>query len=188
MSHLYTLLQNLVKRAFISRIEIDDKDASGAQVGYLEKTGICEMVSPYGLYVVTPKDNPVLLFAVQSQEDNRAAFGYSQHTRFKDLKEGEVLLGNEKTKSFIKLDKDGNINIEGKAKVVINSTGDLDLTIQGDMNLTVNGKVNLTSTGDVDVDAPAVNLGTGGAAIARVGDTVSLTTGIILTGGTNTSI
>lgn len=190
MSDFYARLQNIVKRAAISLVMDDTKEANIAQVQYLGKTGLTEIVFPYGTYGSVPVGNPVLLFAVQSKENNRAGIGYSQHSRFKDLKEGEFIVGNEVTKSFIKFDENGNITVEGSSKVVINATSDLDLTIQGDVNLTVNGKVNLTSTGDVDIDAPKVNLGAGGAAIARVGDSVDVagTPGVITSGGTNTSI
>lgn len=195
MRRIFTLINNIVKRAYVSRSLTDDKDSNVAQVSYLGKTGLSEILSPYGLDVRLPEDIQVLLFAVQGQENNRIAIGYSQEDRFKNLEEGEVVVGNPKTKSFVKFDKDGNINIESKAKIVINGASDVDITnvgkltinSTGDIDITTSGKVDLKATGDVDVDASQVNLGVGGAAIARVGDSVNLTTGFIITGGNNTS-
>lgn len=196
MNRIFTAIQNIVKRAYVSRSEPDTKDASLVQVSYFKKTGIAEVISPYGLCSRLPVNLQVVLFAVQGQENNRACIGYSQHDRLKNLAEGEVALFNPQTKTFIKLDKDGNIDIDCKAKIVINAASDVELTnvgkltinSTGDIDITTSGKVDLKSTGDVDIDAPQVNLGTGGAAIARVGDDVNLTTGKIITGGTNTSI
>ena len=104
--------------------------------------------------------------------------GYSQAERFKNLESGEVVVGNPVTQSFVKFDKDGNITIDSKKDVTINSTAE----------------INVTSSGSVNVDAPVVNLGSGGLPIARTGDAVTVTisgtphVGTITGGGTNTSI
>lgn len=211
MRMIKTLISNIVKRAYVSLSKTDDADIPVVQVSYLGKTGDSEMLSPYGLSVRLPRDIQVLLFAIQAQENNRLCMGYSQTDRFKNLEEGEVVIGNPLTKSFVKFDKDGNIDIESKAKIVINSTSDVEITNSGkltvnstgnviistnadvalnctNIDIVASGDVSLKATGSVDVDAPQVNLGTGGAAIARVGDDVDLGTGKILTGGNNTSI
>lgn len=210
MRTLKTLISNIVKRALVSLSKTDDADIPVVQVSYLGKTGDSEVLSPYGISVRLPKDIQVLLFAVQSQENNRLCIGYSQTDRFKNLEEGEVVIGNPLTKSFVKFDKDGNIDIESKAKIVINSASDVEITNSGkltvnstgnvivatngdvaltgtDIDIVANGDVSLKATGVVDVVSPQVNLGTSGAAIARVGDDVNLTTGKIITGGNNTS-
>lgn len=196
MRQIFTLIHNIIKRAVISKLEVDSETSPIAQASYLGKTGTTEIVLPYGISARAPVGTQLLLFAVQGQENNRAAIPYGQENRHKNLEEGEVVIENEITKSFIKFDKDGNITVDSKAKIVINCVGDADITVggkvvvnsTGDIDVTTNGKVDLKATGNVDVDAPQVNLGSGGAAIARVGDSVNLTTGLIITGGNNTSI
>ena len=186
IKNLETKTENIVKRAYVSRSLVDAKESGVTQVSYFEKTGLSEGVSPYGLSVRLPEGIQVVLFAVQGQENNRACIGYAQENRFKNLEPGEVVVGIPGSKTFIKFDKDGNITIEGDAKITVNSKGDIDIDSSG--------KINITSSGDVDVDAPKVNLGTGGAQIARIGDTVAVTvggtpgTGTITSGGVNTSI
>lgn len=182
MKMLYTKIINLVKRAYVSKSLPDNKEANVTQVSYFGKAGTSEVVSPYGVYVNLPKDLQVLLFAVQGQEDNRACIGYSQADRFKNLKEGEVLIGNPKTKTFIKFNENGSITIDSKSKIEITSAGEL--------NINVTGAVKLTASGSVDIDSPQVNLGVGGQKIARLGDqvTVGANIGTITSAGTNTSI
>jgi len=181
MMFLLTKIINIVKRAVISNSLTDDKETSLAQITYLEKTGLTEVVTPYGSFARPPVDTQLLLFAVQSQENNRAGIAYSQENRFKNLEEGECGVGNPLTRSFIKFDKEGNILITATAKVIINSTEDIDIT--------TSGKVDLKSTGDVDIDAPQVNLGIGGLPIARLGDEVLVegVLGTITSAGNNTS-
>ncbi len=182
MKSLYTKILNLIKRGYVSRRIADDKNAALAQVTYLGKTGISEVINPYGLYSNLPENIPVVVFSVQSQEDNRACIGYSQAERFKNLNAGEVVVGNPKTNSFVKFDENGNIEIESNQKINIKSADNVELDVTGDVNLTV--------TGDVNVDAQQVNLGVGGEPIARLGDqvTVAGNTGTITSAGTNTSI
>ncbi len=182
MNYLYTKILNLVKRAFVSISLPDDKASGAAQVSYFGKTGISEVVSPYGLSVRLPTGIQVLLFSVQSQENNRAAIGYSQKDRFKDLEEGEVVIGNPLTRSFIKFAKDGSITIDSKAKINITSADNVIID--------VTGTVDLKATGEVTVDSPKVNLGVGGPPIARLGDTVMVsgTPGTITSAGVNTSL
>lgn len=209
--------KNIVKRSYVSRVGKDDGNYNITQITYFgEKSDNTEVIMPYGLYANLPKDLQTLTFAVNSNEENLASIGYSQRNRFKNLKEGEVIVGNEQTKSFVKFDSEGNIEIDSKNEIIINSAKKVTLTItsedleinvnsgkvkvtsSGDTEITAN-KVKITSSGDTEVNAANVkvnatktDLGTGGAQIARLGDAVqvSLSTGIgtITSGGTNTSI
>lgn len=182
MNYLYTKILNMVKRAFVSISLPDDKASGAVQVSYFGKAGISEVLSPYGLSVRLPDNIQVLLFAVQSQENNRICIGYSQKDRFKNLEKGEVVTGNPQTRSFIKFDKDGNITIDSKAEI--------NITSANKVTIDVTGTVDLKATGDVTVDSPKVNLGVGGLPIARLGDAVMVggTPGTITSAGVNTSL
>jgi len=84
----------------------------------------------------------VLMFNVQGQEENRAGMANLTRQRFKNLKEGEVALGNYLTGSVVKFLENG----------------DIEVTANGDQNVTVSGDVNLTVAGSVNVTAPTVSI------------------------------
>ncbi len=166
---LQTKTRNIVKRGYVTAPGNDVNDYAVIQISCLSpaKTANAELVSPYGLSVNLPKDLQVLTFSVQSHEENKACIGYSQVNRFKNLKPGEVVVGNPSSGSFVKFANDGTIEI----------SSDNDINVVAD---------------NVSVTANKVDLGVGGAKIARLGDTVhvSLSTGdgTITSGGTNTSV
>ena len=141
LQKLKTLISNIVKRAYISKLESDSEGSAIAQVSYLGKTGISEIISPYGLDARPPLETQVLLFAVQGHENNRGAIAYSREKRLKDLSPGEVALHNAETKTFIKLDKDGNIIIDSTAKVVINAASDIEIVNQGKLTINSDGDI-----------------------------------------------
>lgn len=84
----------------------------------------------------------------------------------------------------------GTVNVQGAAQVTIGEALELEvgaaaevqigaaasLTVAGDLLATVTGNVALTAAGLVQLGGP------GGPPVARVGDTVNLTTGVIETG------
>jgi len=85
--------------------------------------------------------------------------------RLTNLIAGEVALYDDQGQA-VHLKRDG-IYITTSGKVVVNATGDVDVTAGGVAN----------------IDAATVNLGgAGGPAVARVGDSVNLATGVIETG------
>jgi hypothetical protein len=176
-SFLQTKVRNIVKRGYVTKPGDDTSDYHIIQISYLSpaKTANAELISPYGLSVNLPKDIQVLTFSVQAHEENKACIGYSQSGRFKNLEPGEVVVGNPGTGSFVKFVNDGTIEVSSTDAVSITTTADVNITAD-----------------NVVVDANKVDLGTGGAKIARLGDAVqvNLGTGIgtITSGGTNTSI
>jgi hypothetical protein len=168
---LLAKLRNLLRRGYVSRTVTDDGDYPLAQISYLNNVGISERISPYGLDSQLPQDTQVLLFTIQGHETNRACIGYSQDERFKNLDSGEVVVGNPVKQTSIKFDKTG--------KIIITSDGDIDITATGK---------------NVNIDAAQTNLGSGGNAIARLGDEVTVNVGgtdyigTITSAGNNTSI
>lgn len=174
---------NLVRLARLSLPGEDSKQFSAAQVEAMEKVMNTITVFPYGLFANAPIDSLVLLFACQGNEESLAGIPFSWKDRIKDLKEGEVVIANTLTGSFIKFDQQGNIEIEAKTDVTVNTTGNINLTAAQQITLTA---PIIELNGDV-------SLGEGGNAIARSGDTVEVHngpdtyTGTITSGGTNTS-
>jgi len=172
LNAICTKLANLIKYAYVSRTIEDNQKVALTQASFLGKTANVQVISPYGLSVHLPLKTKLLLFNIQGIEENRAVIGFSQDERFKNLKEGEVIVGSPKTQTYIKFDKDGNIEIIGKGKINVTTTGDIDFKCD-----------------NFNIDATQVNLGQGGNKIARLGDevTVGTETGTITGSGNNTS-
>ena len=148
---IYSKVSNLIKRAVVTLTNKDSGQFAATQVKWMrDKVAITEVVHPYGLSSNAPVNSLALMFNVMGQEENRAAIVYDPKNRFKNLKEGEVALGNFVTRSVIKFLENGDIEITGIA--------DQNVTLTGDMNVTVGGDVNLESTGNVNITAPIVNI------------------------------
>jgi hypothetical protein len=177
------------------------------QVTYLGRVSDAIILFPYGMHANLPVDQLGLLI----DDKGRVFIGTSAVGRI-TVEEGEVVFYHPATKSKTHYKNNGdididtvspdveesahgnvnistkNVNITNSEKVTVNSTGDVDITTSGDANVDAT---------NVNIDA-VVNLGVGGAAIARVGDAVSVTvvggssagvhTGVITSGGANTSL
>ena len=152
----------------------------------LGRTANAQRISPYGLYANWPLNTKLVKWNILGQEENKVCLAFSQADRFKNLAEGEVIVGNPKTGSYIKFAGDSKIEIVGTDEIEINASGDVKINVTGDIDMTVSG--------NVDVDATQVNLGVGGNQIARLGDQITVNVGgtdyigAITSAGTNTSI
>lgn len=173
LTKLKNKVQGIIKYAYVTSTRDDSLDYPNQATSFYKKTNATQIISPYGLCAHLPKNTKVVLLSVQGNSENRAAIGFSQSDRFKNLEEGEVVVGNPKSRAFVKFDKDGNIEIIS----------------EDELNITVSNDVNLKCT-NCKIDATKVDLGVGGAKIARLGDqvTVGPATGTITTAGNNTSI
>ena len=179
LNNLYIRLQNLVKKGLVSReTKSDSGDYLNMQIISLGKVTDAQVIFPYGMNAVPPKDTMGLCFNVMGMEDMVYFLPFAMTERFKNLKSGEVKSGSQKTQNFIYFKSDGSILIESKDK--------LDITAQGDVNLTTTGKIDIKATGNVNIDAPQTNLGVGGKKIALDGD--AILGGVVVATGINTSI
>jgi len=142
-------LFNLIKRTIVSRKTDDTGQFPVSQVQWNNKTANLEVIYPYGLAGNLPVDALVLTFSVLGQEENKAGIGNTPKIRFKNLKEGEVAVGNPVTKSVVKFLENGDIEITCKNDQNVSIVGDSNVTVEGDSNLTVSGNVTLTVTGNV---------------------------------------
>lgn len=143
---------NLIKRAVVSRKTADIGQVPISQVSWNEKAANVEVISPYGLYSNLPTDSLVLMLNVNGQEENKAAIGYKPKERFKNLKEGEIYVGNQVTGSVIKFLTNGDIDITAVNDQIINITGDSTVTVGGDVTLNVTGDVTATIGGAMSAD------------------------------------
>ena len=103
--------------------------------------------TPYGLYTNLPKDATLLSFSALCQESNKYAFGQKFANRFKDLKEGEVLVGNAETGSFTHFLEDGSIKTFSAEGKEIEVTKDFIINVGGNAKITAEGAINIEAGG-----------------------------------------
>ena len=130
-------LFNLIKRGILTLSSKDDANFQIVQVTYLGKTQNVEVVTPYGLYSNPKEQSVALLFNVNGQEENMSAILYNPYNRFKNLKTGEVIIGNPEASTKIYFQENGDINIESTGNVNINSSNSVN--INGDIEPLVRG-------------------------------------------------
>ena len=116
-------IRGLIKRGVITLVGGDTGTYSRAQVSFMGKVQVVEIVYPYGLYANAPKGGSVLLFNVNGQEENIAGIAYDALSRFKSLKEGEVIIGNPKSRAYIKFAANGDCEIYTDGKIALGAGG-----------------------------------------------------------------
>jgi len=158
-------IRAMLKFGYVSNIGDDSKDLPLCQYTYHEQSKDIVTIYPYGFCANAPAGNLAVVVNMGTT-DEKIAFTASGKDRFKNLKGGEVVVGNFVTGDFVKF------NAEQKIEVV--SSGSVDITASA---INVNGGT--TITGDVTVSGGLTVSGdiTGGSV---TGGTVSTTGGIDL--------
>jgi phage gp45-like len=180
---IITFIRNLIKRGVVTRATDDTGQFAIAQVQWIAgKSGNVEVVYPYGVSGYAPVGSLALMFNVMGHESNRAAIINNPKIRFKDLKEGEVAIGNFLTRSYIKFLENGDIEVIGVASQNVTITGDVNLTIGGNCNIIATGNINATAanltaniSGNADITCPQVDI-TG--ALSVTGDVTAFAGGV----------
>lgn len=166
MKKILALLKSLIRFGKITNPGADDRPIPMSQFQYFNKVKDVIVIYPYGFSANAPLDNLAVLMNV-GHEDNSVAFPFSGGDRVKNLKPGEVVVGNFVSGSFVKFSQNGDIDINGQNDMNVTVTGEVTITapsgvtINGDLQ--VNGDIN--STGNLDVDGTI----DGGATITAVG-------------------
>lgn len=164
-----SIIKNLIKWAVVTLTDKDSDTWQRAQVKSIgENPKNIIIIYPYGLYGVAPVGSNVLMFNVFGQEENTAGIPFDIENRFKDKKDGDVIVGNPFTKSFIKISMNGDIEIEGTANINITSAnevninGNSDALIKGNAFKTIYDAHTHTETGSVTstpiIPMPSSNL------------------------------
>lgn len=165
---------NMLKRGVVTLVNADSGKRSTAQVTSMGTTSTIETIYPYGIYAVAPQGSDVAIFNVLGGEENKVGIPYDVAIRFKNLKAGEVIVGNPVTQSYTKFSSDGSVEVISDKDFIMTVKGKITINVEGDASITSQGNVDLIASGDVNLG------GTGGAGVARIGDAV---TGGVITGG-----
>jgi adhesin HecA-like repeat protein len=158
-------IRSLFKFGYVSNIGGDEGNLPESQFIYHGQAKDIVTIYPYGFSANAPSKNMAVIVNMGTT-DQKIAFTASGLDRFKNLKGGEVVVGNFVTGDFVKF------NSEQKIEVV--SGGSVDITAPA---INVNGGTAIT--GDVTVSGGLTVSGdiTGGSV---TGGTVSTTGGIDL--------
>ena len=99
-------LRNMLLRARIVRPQEDGNAVYTLQTQALNQTYLSEVYYPYGYGASTPVEGGLSInLALSAQSENMVSLPYAPTTRWKNLKEGEVQIGNQLLNTFIKFDK-----------------------------------------------------------------------------------
>lgn len=111
MKNIFVCLKNLFKIAKL--ISVDDSgDLRSAIVSFLGKQQRVMLFTPYGIMSSPPASSLTILWSQQGQESNGIGISDDPKNRIlKNLKEGEIALGNYKTGSYILFDENGGCQI-----------------------------------------------------------------------------
>jgi len=111
MNDLVHKVRSMNKKGTV--IGLTNGDDSGQlqtyQVSFLGKTGSCEVVWPYGVSGRLPAGSTIYMTNQNGVEDDKAGVGALPQNRFKDLKDGEVKVGNFLLESSVKFAENGDI-------------------------------------------------------------------------------
>lgn len=165
---IFQLISRQAHRALVSLIPSEDTgNVQIVQIQYQGGGATAETIAPYGFASRAPVGSQAMVWNVLGQNDNKVCMSYDFSTRFKGLKPGETAVGNQVTGANVKFNAEGGILITAPKAIDIMSESD------------------------------KINLGEGGPAIARLGDTVEITIpsgssagtyqGTIISAGNNTS-
>jgi phage baseplate assembly protein V len=119
-----------------------------------------ELWAPYGRSSFPPQGE-VVVVQIGRASDHLIALGGDDPTlRIPDLEETEF--GDRDARAQQIVFRHDRIEITTSLKLVVNTTGDTDITAGGNVNIAASGSVNVTSAVAVNVTAPAINLGSSG--------------------------
>jgi len=122
------------------------------------------IMTPYGLFSNAPQDAFVLMFSNQGQESTKFGIEQTPRERFKNLKAGEVAIGNVITKSVVIFKENGDVDLTTsgengdllvtvKKDSIINIGGDATVNVTGNMTTTISGTFDFTVTGAATLSA-----------------------------------
>jgi phage gp45-like len=158
-------IRAMLKFGYVSNIGDDSRDLPISQCTYHEQSKDIVTIYPYGFCANAPADNLAVVVNMGTT-DQKIAFPASGKDRFKNLKGGEVVVGNFVTGDFVKFNAEKKIEVVSKNSVDIKAP---DINLNG--RTTIKGDVTVSGGLSVSDDI------TGGSV---TGGTVSTTGGIDL--------
>jgi phage gp45-like len=152
------MIKSLIRWAVVTSLSDDDKDFPIHQVGYLGKAADAVAWYPFGFHANASEDSLALMFAVESNAENRVILPGSPKERLggkmpTPLAEGEVIMYHPETKSYVHMKADGSIDVNVCKNLNLTVTGNVVADVEGAVSATVEGNVTVDSEGIVDITA-----------------------------------
>jgi phage gp45-like len=146
--NITNLIKGLLRWAIVTAISTDDQDFPKHQVSYLGKESDAIAWHPYGIHSNPGAEVLGLIVSLSGNSENKVILPGSPKERLHDslptpLGDGEILIYNPKTHSYVHFLASGSIAIVSK----------------DDLNITVTGDANINSTGTTIITASAIELG-----------------------------
>ncbi len=137
-------ISRLIRRAFTSLASTHkDGELARVQISYQGGSANAQLWEPYGLSSAPPVGTYGLTISPSGNADDAIILASPLQSGNEDLKSTEVKLYNPSTKSFIKIDADGNI--------IINASKDVNVIVNGTVNLGEGGKNIARLDDDIEV-------------------------------------
>jgi hypothetical protein len=147
MLDLIASIKSVLKHGYVSKVGPDDRSVHGAYCTYLGKENVpFENILPYGLYANPPVGTPLILMSKNGVEANLAGIPYGQKDRFKNLKEGEVKIGNPVSGAYILFSEDTGISQYAPKQIAIVTDDSYTITCAKDFKVISQQDVDFTGT------------------------------------------
>lgn len=144
----------MIAGAFTTTDQDDEKGFSyRTQVQRFNASSTSMVYYPYGYYASAPSGSQAYVFSLEAKQENKMSLLYDGNTRFKGLKPGEAMMGNQIKQTFIKFTNDGGISIFASADVNI-SCVNMKADCSGDAEIDCE---NATLTANKDINASCEN-------------------------------
>ncbi len=139
---IFQCIKKSIKLGLQSRITDDSGDYQTTQVESLEQIKNIRDIQQYGFYSSSPVGSEYIVFSARNNADDLWGIGDKVRTRFKNLKEGEAVMFNQKTGSY----------------TFFKANGDIELLCNGDCIQTVTGTLTTTVTGNTTITTPLLTI------------------------------
>lgn len=139
-------IRNIVKRARLSLVGDDDLPFAQSQAEFSGTTADYQALWPYGIHANAPVDSHLVLFQNEGKADDIFGFATAPALRQKNLRSGEVVIGNFVKGCKLFFNEDGDL--------IVTVPGDHEVTVSGNVTINVSGTADITVDGDVTMTAP----------------------------------
>lgn len=145
-----------VKTAIVSLVTDDTTTWPQAQLAFNGVATTAVRINPYGISSNPPLNGYAILLSPHDREGHQLALIDAPTKRFKELKEGEVKIGNYLTQAFVFFDQQGNLNIDTDGNIIARAGGNVEVDCEGNAVVQAQGTARVQAGGTLTLQAPTV--------------------------------
>jgi phage gp45-like len=148
MQYFLKKLKSIIRVGYLSKTADDSQKVQKPQVVYNQQVKNLPTLQTYGVSYNAPINTPALILQIENDPSDCIAIPLFLFERFKNLKSGEVQIGNLTTGDSVKFTEDGKIEVISSGEVKIKAT---KIIVEGPLEITGDVDIigNLNTTGDV---------------------------------------